>query len=148
MGLSMTERMWRLVLGVSIIVLLTFEQDRVLVLLIGWLYFEAISNIRLTKLISRMRLGADYIAEMEKQISTVKTDRKINFEAERMLRLAMATVLLIGILPYLLAGSGDSGNPIWFIPWLVGLMLASAGLTNICPMWMVFQWLGFKPRYH
>jgi len=144
----MTERLWRLTVGIGIVILLSFELDKLLLGLVVLLYFEAITNVRLTKLISRARFGAGYIAEMEKQISTIKTDRRINFEAERVLRIAMASVLLIGLYPYLTGVDANSSNPIWFIPWLVGLMLTSAGLTNICPMLMVLHWFGFKPCYH
>ena len=142
----MTERIWRLTLGVIIIGCLSVEMDMALKGLIALLYFEALTNIRFTKLISRIRYRENYIAEMEQHISIVRSPRIFNFEAERMLRILMATTLLAGVAGYQIIGLAT--NPVWFVPWLVGLMLGSAGLTNICPMLMVFQWLGFKPKYH
>ena len=134
------ERTWRLVTGLVILFLLSFDLEVVVLGLGGWLIFEGVTNIRLTKIISHLRWGTGYLDEMEQPVSSVNSPRHINFEAERMLRFGMAAVLILTIQfePILL----------WFIPWLVGLMLTSAGLTSICPMLMVFQWLGFKAKYH
>lgn len=134
----MAERYWRLSIGVLILVLLSLEFDQLVIILIGWIYFEGISNCRLSKIISRIRYGTSYIQEMEKSVALVNSKRQINFEAERLLRISMATVLLVTSVIY----------PIWFCPWFVGLMLAGAGLTNICPMLTVYQWIGFKQLYH
>ncbi|MBT5229727.1 MAG: DUF2892 domain-containing protein [Methylococcales bacterium] len=157
----MSERVWRLVIGVLILLFLSLNDedivissyvlnpDYALLTLIGWLYFEGLTNIRLTKIISWFRWKADYIMEMEKAVSGVVSSRSINFEAERMLRFAMASVLLACVYPGIEAYYPDVVvKVLWAIPWLVGLMLTSAGLTSICPMLMVFQWLGFKAHYH
>lgn len=134
----MTERYWRLVLGILILLMLTFELDKGVLAIIAWIYFEAITNIRLAKLISKLRYGDDYISKMEKGLTTIKSDRVIPFEAERMMRISMATILLFS----------TQFAFLWFVPWLVGLMLASAGLTNNCPMLVFLYRLGFKSHYH
>ena len=135
----MIERIWRLTIGLVILVLLSFDLEIIVVGLAGWLIFEGITNIRLTKIVSRLRWGTNYLDEMEKSVSSINSPRSINFEAERMLRFAMAMVLILTI--------QFTPNLLWFVPWLVGLMLTSAGLTSICPMLMVFQWIGFKAKY-
>ncbi|MBT4836270.1 MAG: DUF2892 domain-containing protein [Methylococcales bacterium] len=130
----MTERIWRLTLGISILTFLSFDLHLLLYGLIGIMFFEGITNIRTTKIVSRLRYGEDYINIMRKDIRCIKSSRAFQFEAERMLRFAMASAMLVTFVIY----------PIWFFPWFIGLMLTSAGLTSICPMLMVFQWLGFK----
>lgn len=167
----MSERVWRLIIGVLILLFLSMDDEKnvpfnsyyALLTLIGWLYFEGLTNIRLTKIVSWLRWKSHYIEQMEKAVSGVKSSRYIPFEAERMLRFAMSSVLLASIFPQLSNHFPDLvaqypalvvhypdmvNNIIWAVPWLVGLMLTSAGLTSICPMLMVFQWLGFKSTYH
>jgi len=153
----MSERAWRLIVGVLILVFLSvdsenlvyFDSDTALLGLVAWLGFEGLTNFRLTKLISWLRWRGAYLAEMEKAVSGVSSARKINFEAERMLRFSITTILFLTVYPGIVAWYPEVVNKmIWAIPWLVGLMLTSAGLTSICPMLMVLQWLGFKSKYH
>ncbi|RDH85312.1 MAG: DUF2892 domain-containing protein [endosymbiont of Galathealinum brachiosum] len=33
---------------------------------------------------------------------------------------------------------------LWFFPWFVGIMLTMSGVTGVCPMMLLLQWLGFK----
>lgn len=130
----MSERIWRLILGILILSFLSLDLDFFLWGLIAWMFFEGITNIRITKIVSRIRYGINYLDKMYQDVRCVHSPRSLNFEAERTLRFAMAGALLVTFVVY----------PIWFFPWFVGLMLTSAGLTNICPMLMIFQWLGFK----
>lgn len=129
----MTERIWRLILGALILTFLSWDLDLLLWCLIGFMFFEGITNIRMPVMISKLRYGDAYYVAMSKNVHVLPSPRVIHFEAERILRFTMGGALLITSVVY----------PIWFFPWFVGLMLTMAGLTNICPMLMIIQWVGF-----
>ena len=125
----MSERYFRIILGSSLLVIIYFDAKYALYAFIGMMFFEGITNLRIPTLISRFRYGTPVVLP-------VTTECRVNFEAERALRLSIGLSLLISyvIFPELL----------WFIPWFIGIMLLSAGITNNCPMYAIFKWLGFK----
>ncbi|MDH3513806.1 MAG: DUF2892 domain-containing protein, partial [Gammaproteobacteria bacterium] len=61
---------------------------------------------------------------------------RVNFEAERALRLAVAGFLIVSYVFF--------NESLWFFPWFIGFALFGAGLSGICPMVMGFRWLGFR----
>ena len=60
----------------------------------------------------------------------------ISFDAERVLRLLVAGMLVVTFVLF--------KEQAWFFPWFIGFMLFMAGMTNICPMVMFLRWLGFR----
>lgn len=127
----MTERWYRLVQGVYLIVALYFENDAMVYAFMGLLAFEAITNIRVPALVLRFTTGVDEHADdLDDQCYT------FSIESERLLR---AFVVVFLLLSYVLFP-----EPVWFFPWFVGAMLLLAGITNICPMVMMFQFVGFR----
>lgn len=130
----MTERTFRIILGAVLLAALYFELPMVIYGYITVLLFEGITNWRIPILVSRLS-GGDHQANPECTISPGDNAR-INFEAERALRLAVAGFLIVSFVVF--------GKELWFFPWFIGFALFGAGLSGICPMVMGFRWLGFR----
>ena len=128
----MSERVFRFILGASLIFLLYLQADALVYVYIGVLLFEGVTNWRVPLLVSRLRYGADF--RMQDVLSP--GCNRISFDAERMLRLIVAVLLIATfvLLP----------EQTWFFPWFIGFMLFMAGMTNICPMVMGLRWMGFR----
>lgn len=125
----MSERAYRLVLGFSLLLLLYFKQDTLLYIFIGLLFFEGITNWRTPRLITMLISGKAAAA-------IPNTNSKFNFEAERVFRMVMGTMLII---TYILIP-----NEAWFFPWFLGAMIGLAGAIGLCPMMIALKWIGFK----
>lgn len=125
----MSERYFRIILGSSLLIILYFDVKYALYTYIGIMFFEGITNLRIPIILSRLRYG-------ELTEPPEATNFRINFEAERALRLAIGIFLIISYIFF--------AELLWFIPWFIGIMLLSAGITNNCPMYATFKWLGFK----
>ncbi|WP_455375145.1 YgaP family membrane protein [Kaarinaea lacus] len=127
----MTERWYRLVQGIYLIVALYIENDAMIYTFIGLLTFEALTNLRLPGVITRLTGSGESVNE-ESEVECYT----FSIDSERLLRVF---VVLFLVLSYVLFP-----ELVWFFPWFVGAMLLLAGITNICPMVMMFQFVGFK----
>ena len=130
----MTERTFRIFLGAVLLAALYFELPMVVYGYIVVLLFEAITNWRIPILVSRLS-GRENLTNNECALSPGDNSR-INFEAERVLRLVVAGFLIISFVIF--------NKDLWFFPWFIGFALFGAGLSGICPMVMGFRWLGFR----
>jgi hypothetical protein len=131
----MTERSYRLVVGLSVLAILYFNSRIAMYALITLLVFEAVTNWRVPLLVSRVRQGATGIVNQATAES--HSESKFRFEAERALRLMFSTVLVVTYILF--------SNQLWLIPWFAGFALTVAGLSGICPMLLFFEKLGFRP---
>lgn len=127
----MSERTFRFIQGLYILAALYLENDIMMYVYLGVIGFEAITNLRVPVLVSRLRYGRGMVDEASEPMAC-----KFNFEAERMLRVV---VLLLMIFTFVLFP-----DITWFFPWFIGVMLLMAGITNICPMVMFMRFLGFR----
>ena len=127
----MTERWYRLLQGIYLFIALYYEQDLMMYVFMGILALEAVSNVRLPMLLPRFSIGKDG----QQNDGTLRCVT-FSLDSERLLRIV---VVLLLFLSYILFP-----EPIWFLPWFVAAMLFMAGITNICPMVMMFQHLGFR----
>lgn len=112
---------------------LYFEWPTVVYVYIGVLLFEGITNWRIPILLSR--LNGDQALANTCSLSPGENAR-LQFEAERALRLVVAAFLIISYVIF--------SKDLWFFPWFIGFALFGAGLSGICPMVMGFRWLGFR----
>ncbi|UCE77305.1 MAG: DUF2892 domain-containing protein [Gammaproteobacteria bacterium] len=128
----MSERVFRFILGTVLMLLLLLQQDQLILVYMGILLFEGITNLRIPILVSRVRYGAAYGAVQPADSGC----SKIPFDAERALRLIVVAMLVVSFVMY--------REQIWFFPWFIGFMLFMAGMTNICPMVMGLRWIGFR----
>lgn len=127
----MSERAFRIILGLILLMLLYFDQAILLYGFIAFLLFEGITNWRIPMLISNLR-GRPIKSN---PVST-NTLTRINFEAERALRLVVFVFL---VLSFVLLN-----KQLWFFPWFIGFALLGAGLSGMCPMVMTLRWIGFR----
>ena len=127
----MSERIFRIILGVTLLVILAMDMPMLVYGYMGLVLFEGITNWRIPILVSKARYGKDYMTAVN-----ACSGAKMNFEAERVLRLLIALFLALSYVVF--------SDVLWFFPWFIGVMLLLAGLTNICPMVMSLRWIGFK----
>lgn len=128
----MSERVFRVLLGSALLLFLYFGVEVAIMAYIGLMLFEGLTNWRVPLLVSRLRYGTGYA---EAAVLSPGCAR-IPFDAERMLRLIVAAILIVTYVMY--------REYAWFIPWFVGVMLLVAGMTNICPMVIGLRWAGFR----
>lgn len=130
----MSNRQYRLMFGSFLLIALYFEQIIIIYVLIGMAVFEAATNLRLPIIVSR----ALHNHEGDPKEGGIGINFKVrtNFEAERGWRLTVAFMLSLSlfVLPDLL----------WFIPWFMGLAILGAGISGVCPMYLVMKWIGLK----
>jgi len=133
----MSERQFRLIMGATLwLVLISsayYETMYPLFAFAGFLLFEGITNLRLTRIINKIRYGKSNI-DTEDSGCNIKWFNKI--ESERVLRFIVSCFVLV---PFYVIP-----DIIWFIPWFVASMLILAGITNICPMVMFLKWSGLR----
>ena len=129
--ISVTERWYRLIQGIYLLAALYAESQLMILVLIALLSLEALSNIQLPTIVSRFRYSNN--AEMHDNLTTW-APFKLN--SERLLRIVVLFLLVFGCLFF--------PDTIWFLPWFVAAMLLLAGITNICPMVMMFRFIGFE----
>lgn len=127
----MSERLYRLLLGVILITLLFFNWSVMLYAYIGLLLFEGATNWRIPLLVWRIRYGND--ARTPKQDACVKG---ISFDIERALRLIIAALLVASLAVY--------PDVLWFVPWFLGFALSMAGITGVCPMAIALKKAGLR----
>ena len=128
----MSERNFRIVLGAWLTLGLLLNSPQVVYALVGLLLFEGVTNLRMPGLIGRVRgSSATDAAAVD-----VNPNARVSFEAERGLRLIVATLILIPMI--------DVVDFLWFLPWFVGFALIGAGLSGICPMVLALRWLGLR----
>lgn len=127
----MSERNFRLLIGVWLMLALLAAQPLPIYVLMGMLLFEGITNWRVPALVSRLRSGS------EPTVTAVASSNwVISFEAERALRLILVAMLGLSLLlePQL----------VWWLPWFIAFALIGAGLSGICPMVSALRWVGMR----
>ena len=128
----MTERAYRLVIGISMILFLFLQWDYAMDIMLALLLMEGLTNWRIPILVSRLRYPQGKI----KVTDSENTQCTINYDAERMLRWII--FIFVGL------GSVAFTSQLWFFPWFVGLMLLLAGITGICPTVMFLRRVGMR----
>ena len=131
----MTERTYRLIIGLSLLGMLYTDSRPAVYGLIVLMIFEAVTNWRIPLLVSRLRIGAAGIDDRDANERCYAC--KFSFEAERALRLVFSTVLLVTYVLF--------NRELWLFPWFAGFALTVAGLSGICPMLLFLEKVGFRP---
>ena len=130
----MSEKNFRIILGTWLVIGLFVNSPSVIYALVGLLLFEAITNLRVPGLVSRIRSGKQ--AKTKDEEETFNPNACISFEAERGLRLIVAILILVPM--------SSAMELLWLLPWFVGFALIGAGLSGICPMVLALRWLGLR----
>ena len=130
----MSNRQYRLFFGALLLLALYFEYSIIIYFLIGFAIIEALTNLRLPKIISLYRHNNSG-DPLEGSIG-INFKVRSKFEAERAWRLLVATILSISVFSF--------PETLWFFPWFMGLAILGAGISGVCPMFLALKWLGLK----
>ena len=130
----MSNRLYRLLYGAILLVGLYFEFIVLIYILIGLAVFEAITNLRIPKLISSIRSG--YEVDPAEGSIGIDFKTRTSFEAERGWRLTVAAMLALSVFIF--------PDALWFFPWFMGFAVLGAGVSGVCPMFLLMKWIGLK----
>lgn len=130
----MSNRQYRLIYGALILIALYFEQLMIIHILIGVTALEAITNFRVPKVVSNL-LNKNQENPLEGSLG-INFKMRTNFEAERGWRFLVATLLFISIFIF--------PEELWYLPWFMGLAIFGAGISGVCPMFLMMKWFGLK----
>lgn len=132
----MSDRTYRLAFGLVLLISLYFQLDYVVYGLIAVAALEGISNFRIPIIITRLRGSFGGQVPMQENLTVAEGRRRYSFEAERALRLLMATVLVLSFVVW--------PSHLWFMPWFVGFAMFGAGVSGVCPSLSLLKWVGFR----
>ncbi len=127
----MSERVFRLIQGLYLLLALYFEMNNLLYAFMVVIAIEGVTNLRVPLIVSRLRYGKGVMVEPAEGCPC-----KFQFETERLIRLTVLVFLVVSVLLY--------PETLWFLPWFVAAMLFMAGISNICPMAIFYRALGFR----
>ncbi len=130
----MTNRTYRVLLGLLLLVGLYFEFSWLIYTLIIILFLEGISNFLLPDLVCLVRNCVSRHEPVFIDNDFVESPR-FSVNSERVWRLTVGSFLLIGYSFY---------NALWFLPWFMGFAIFGAGLSGVCPVLLAIRWIGFK----
>jgi len=128
----MSDRTYRLILGILLLVSLYFEIGYLMYFLIGMLFFEGATNLRVPLLLSKLR-GA---SAADSNLSPIQHSFRFTFEAERAWRLIVGLMLLITYALFY--------DMLWFFPWFMGFAIFGAGASGVCPVLIGVKWVGCR----
>ena len=132
----MTDRNFRILLAIALLGALYLNSQVTLRVLIGLLFFEGVTNWRLSLLTTRIRYWGRTPPSRACDLTVRAVGPPVPFDAGRAWRLVVGTLLLI-------AGEVFPA-PLWFFPWFLGFAILGAGVSGVCPMLMGLQWAGFR----
>lgn len=129
----MSNRVYRLLFGVTLLLSLYFDLYSVLYALIGLSLFEGITNLRVPCVVSRVRNRECNPFEGSLGIAFKAHTR---FEAERGLRILVAAFMGLSLI--------IMPDTLWFFPWFMGFAITGAGISGVCPMFLALKWAGLR----
>ena len=125
----MTDRNYRLILGLAILVVLYFDLTYAMYGLIGLLFAEGITNARIPLLVSHFTQRSD-------APPTEFLDCKWPLKAERAWRLVVGTLLFLSAVLF--------NEFAWFLPWFMGFAIFGAGVSGMCPVLLGLRFAGCR----
>ncbi len=128
----MSDRTYRLILGMLLLISLYFEISYLMYCLIGLLLLEGATNLRVPLLLRRLQ-GA---SATDSNLAPFQQKNRFNFEAERAWRLIVGLMLLITYVLFY--------DTMWFFPWFMGFTIFGAGASGVCPVLIGVKWAGCR----
>ncbi len=132
----MSDRSYRLLFGLALLLALYFQLNYAVYALITLALLEGLSNMRIPVIVTRLRSNLGGQVPMQENLTVAPSRCKFSFEAERALRLLMSTILILSYVVF--------PKHLWFVPWFIGFALFGAGVSGVCPSLSLFKWLGFR----
>lgn len=117
----MTDRNYRLLFGLAILLTLYFDLTYVLYGLIGLIFLEGVTNWRIPLLVNRFMQKPGGNA-----LPVESFDFKWPFHVERTWRLVVGFMLFLTAVLF--------NEVAWFLPWFMGFAIFGAGVSGVCPM--------------
>jgi hypothetical protein len=114
---DMTNRTYRLLLGIAILLILYFDLTLAMYGLIGVLFIEGLTNWRIPLLVNRILQRP---AEQREPRAN-----KWPPQAEQAWRLLIGVMLLLTAVVF--------KDVVWFMPWFLGFAILGAGVSGVCP---------------
>jgi len=133
-GAYMSNRIYRLFVGLILLTGLYFDLPILIYGLIGVLLFEGITNLRIPLLVSKIRNNSP--GDMTEGTLGLQFKQRFNFDAERSWRLLLGSVLIVVYVIYF--------DQVWYLTWFMGFAIFGAGLSGVCPLFISLKWLGFR----
>lgn len=130
----MSNRLYRLFFGATLLLALYFDVNQAVYALIGLALFEAITNLRIPLIVSRLRHDSD--GDPDEGSLGIQFPVRTLFEAERGWRISVAAMLTISLFTF--------SDALWFFPWFMGFAILGAGVSGVCPMFLAMKWAGLK----
>ena len=124
--------MYRLILGMLLLVSLYFEIDYLMYVLIGMLFFEGATNLRVPMLLRKLQGNST----ADSNLAPFQRKIRFNVEAERAWRLMVGLMLLITYVLFY--------DKLWFFPWFMGFAILGAGASGVCPGLICVKWAGCR----
>lgn len=131
---STYQRLYMFLVGFVLLVALYFELSGLLYALAALVILEAVTNIRIVKLLIKLT-GAPVSSVCNANSLNKTSASRFNFDAERAWQLSMGPMLIIS---YMLS------NTLWFIPWFIGFAVMGAGISGVCPWLIALRAIGFR----
>ena len=128
----MSDRVYRLILGTLLLVSLYFESSRLMYFLIGMLFFEGATSLRVPLLLRKQH--GESVADSN--LAPIQRKIRFNFEAERAWRLFVGLMLLTTYVLFY--------EKMWFFPWFMGFAIFGAGASGVCPGLIGLKWAGCR----
>jgi hypothetical protein len=113
---------------------LYFEINAALYALIAITFFEGLTDLRIPKLVSRVRYG--HHGDPDEGSLGISFPERFGMEAERTWRVVVSIMLLLSL--YVVP------NAMWVLPWFMGFAILGAGVSGVCPMFLMLRWAGFR----
>jgi len=132
----MSDRSYRLLFGLTLLLALYFQVHYLVYALIVLAVLEGLTNLRIPVIVTRLRSNLGGQVPMQENLTVAPSRCKYSFEAERALRLLMATILFLSYVLF--------PKYLWFVPWFIGFALFGAGVSGVCPSLSLLKWLGFR----
>jgi hypothetical protein len=130
----LSNRIYRLIFGIALLLALYFDQHAVTYGLIALALTEAVTNLRIPLVVSRIRNG--YNGDCDEGSLGIRFKVRSNFEAERAWRLSVSIMLIVSTFAY--------PHALWFFPWFMGFAILGAGISGVCPVFLALKWAGLK----
>ena len=132
----MSTRVYRLLMGLSLLSALFLSMPYVVYILCAIFLFEGITGWRIPILISHIIDKDKAFPFDQDSLCSTPTSRRYDFESERLFDFVVACLLLLSYVLY--------PHYLWFLPWFLGFAITGAGVTGICPMVALFRRMGFR----
>jgi hypothetical protein len=131
----MTERLYLFLVGAFILFALYLQNNYLIYGLAVFLTLEAVSGIRITRLLQKARH-----VSLGHGLLEFNTRARFDIDGLSAWRVLVAVVLVTSyVLMY------EYGyDVLWFIPWFMGFAILGAGASGICPLLLGLRWAGFK----